>query len=49
MSNLLMPNKQKKYINIETSKENCIKQTQQSGTTKHAEKAKYIPDTVCTV
>jgi hypothetical protein len=34
----LMPNRQKKHINTETSKENCTKQMQQSGTIKHAEK-----------
>ena len=35
--NLLMPNRQKKLINTKTSKENCIKQMQQSGTIEHAE------------
>jgi hypothetical protein len=37
MSNLLMPNRQKKLINTETSKENCLKQTQQYGTIKHVD------------
>jgi hypothetical protein len=34
--NLLTPNRQKEHTNIETSKENNIKQTQQSGTIKCA-------------
>jgi hypothetical protein len=33
-----MPNRQKKLINTKTSKENCLKQKQHSGTIKHAEK-----------
>jgi len=32
------PNRPKKYINIGTSKENCTKQMQQSGITKHVDK-----------
>jgi hypothetical protein len=40
-----MPNRQKKYINIQTSKENCTKQTQQSGTIKHAEQKRDAAST----
>jgi hypothetical protein len=44
-----LPNRQRKYINISTSKENCIKQTQQSDTIKHAPATGHVPDDVCKV
>jgi hypothetical protein len=37
-SKLSVPNRQRKYIDIETLKEMCTKQMQQSGTMKHVEK-----------
>jgi len=33
-----MPNRHKRFINSKTSKENCIEQTQPSGTTKYVDK-----------
>jgi hypothetical protein len=39
MSNLLMPNRQKQHISTGTSKENCTRQMQQFGITKHAEQS----------
>ena len=43
MQNLSTPNRPKKYINIGTSKENCTKQIQQSGITKHVDKTSWSP------
>jgi hypothetical protein len=34
----LLPNRKKKHTSTETSKENCTRQMQQSGITKHAGK-----------